>query len=174
MDLVPEDGTGVAGANTWVTADFADDYHSSFGNIEWVTADADKRKALLLRAVSSIIVPRYSGKWRGEIYREGQELPWPRVCFRDDENRWYDTRNPYLPTEIKFLQCEVALAFILDPTLDQPKRRGLTISSEKIGPITTVEQFDSKQSPVLSNPRIARLVRPWLERGNNNFEIVRS
>lgn len=172
MDLVPETGIGRTDANSWVDLEFADMYHASLGNKQWAQQSEEDRLALLLKAVLVVIVPRYAGKWIGEIYSDTQALPWPRKWYHDAEDRWI--RGPFIPDELKFLQCEVALNMIDNPDFDAPQRRGVTISSEKVGPIVETTQYDSVQSPVLTAPKVSRLVRSLLDKSCGQVRIVRS
>lgn len=174
MDLVLETGVGVTNANSWVDLAYADDYHASLGNKQWITAAPQEgdRTALLLKAMVNIIIPRYAGRWVGDIYSESQSLPWPRKWYYDNDERWII--GPHIPDEVKWLQCEVALNLIDNPEYDTPLRRGVTIQSVKVGPIVETSQFDSSQNPVLTAPKVARLARALLDASRGRVNVVRS
>ncbi len=172
MELVVETGAGIPNANSWVDLDFADLYHASLGNKAWANASGEDRTALLLKATLSVIVPRYAGRWKGEIAFESQSLPWPRRWYHDDEDRWVSAA--FVPSEVQFLQCEVALNMLENPDFDKPKERGIVISSEKIGPITTTLQYDPKAPEALSSPKVSRLARPLLDGSTGQVRMVRS
>jgi hypothetical protein len=81
ITITVEDGTGLAGANSYVSAADADIYHSNRGRSSWglLTADA---KATALIAGTQFIDSIYN--WIGSRRSKTQGLKWPRIQGLDD------------------------------------------------------------------------------------------
>jgi hypothetical protein len=171
VELIVEGGQGSPNANSWHTLETANEYHASVNNKRWAPLSDEDKTGWLIRAALDISAV-YAGRWRGQAYRSNQGLPWPRYDFLDVEGDYI--RGPIIPNLVLALQAETAYAYVLDPLRDAPTRRGLTIDSRKVGPIATTKQYDSKQSPILRNPVLGRMVRSLLGSGAGQVEIVRS
>lgn len=78
--LVVEDGTCVAGANSYISLEEAVKYQTERGRAEWLALDDDGRAASIVRAtqyVDSLYV------WKGRRKFREQELAFPRVMILD-------------------------------------------------------------------------------------------
>jgi hypothetical protein len=139
MALVVEDGTGVDGANSYVTLLEASAYHTTMGN-DW----ADDEPALI--RATRYIDNRYRRFWPGtRVYGRLQGLDWPRY-------RAYAVGNiliarDAIPIEIKQAVFEAALyehvtPGSLTPVLDRGAQQVLV---ETVGPISTTYGASSPQ-----------------------------
>jgi hypothetical protein len=115
MAIVVEDGTGVTGANSYVSLTEVGTYCSTRGLDEWAAAVSDAvREAALLRGMDYID----SIPFKGEKEDFQNELEWPRVG-------WYDAisygsveyttgaYDAYIPDGLKKATCRAAYEEIL-------------------------------------------------------------
>jgi hypothetical protein len=89
MAFIPENNTGLADANSFITLAWADDYWSSRGG--WEGSDAHKETALI--KATDYLEAMYGRKWSGNKYLSTQALSWPR---KDSANEKYD-----IPLQLK-------------------------------------------------------------------------
>jgi hypothetical protein len=75
VTLVVEDGTGIAGANSYVAATFADTYNEARGRSAWALLDAEAKAIALIKATEALdaLYP-----WIGTKASRLQGLQWPR------------------------------------------------------------------------------------------------
>lgn len=82
MAIIKEDGSIVAGANTYSTLAEVDTYHEDRGNTAWVDADDEAKEAAMLRATAGL-ESKYRDRWIGVKSNHNdanapQFLAWPR------------------------------------------------------------------------------------------------
>lgn len=75
ITLVVEDGTGLTGSNTYISAADADLYNANLGRAEWADLEADEKAAALIKA-SQYIDSAFN--WLGLKGSRAQALQWPR------------------------------------------------------------------------------------------------
>lgn len=102
MPLIVEDGSRVAGANTYADVATVDAYHAERGNADWTGEDATK-EAAILRAMTYI----EGLSWRGVKATQAQLLEWPRG-YMEDRNG-YAINSDVVPTVVVHALCEAAL-----------------------------------------------------------------
>jgi len=134
MTLIVEDGSQVAGANSYASLSVVDAYHAARGKTEWAGDDVAKEAAILramdwLEALPFLGVPT---KGAGMVGISGyQALQWPRAGFA-----WATHVVP--PGIIKALSeaalVELAKPGVLAPTLE----RGGMVKQETVDVLTTV------------------------------------
>ena len=78
MALVKEDGTIVAGANSYADAADADAYLQDRGGVAWSEADTEAKDATLIRA-TDYIEGRFGLNFVGQPAGDVQALSWPRT-----------------------------------------------------------------------------------------------
>lgn len=79
VNLIVEDGSGIANSNSYAALATADTYFTDRGNAAWFAATNDAKASALIRA-TAWLDGRYRGRYPG--YRtlgRGQGLEWPRV-----------------------------------------------------------------------------------------------
>lgn len=134
MPLTVEDGTVVAGADSYVALNAANGYHSARGNSAWSGTDTVKEAAL--RRATAYIDMAYRARFPG-VRREGREQPlqWPREDAIDV--RGEEIADDEIPQEIKDAVCEAALREIAEAGSLMPDlERGGQIKSVKAGSVT--------------------------------------
>ena len=120
MALIVENGTIVAGAESYISVADADTYFTNRGNGTWA-ALTTQVKEQLLRKSTDYLVQVYRIKWNGYRVSAEQTLDWPRnFVIREDfqaaqlngfqmigGNYYYP--NNIVPTEIKTACAEMAV-----------------------------------------------------------------
>jgi len=115
--LIVEDGSIVKDANSYVTYDYAENYHSLRGNSAWAAGDATEKQYAIIRATQAID-SLYKTQWEGTQTEYGtQELEWPRqdVWINDVE-----LDDDLIPTALKKAVCEAALRELATPNSMTP------------------------------------------------------
>lgn len=152
--LVIEDGTIVAGADSYISAANAVVYgakHTGAGQAAFAAlAEASQESAL--RISTQWLDARY--QWPGTIVDDDQALSWPRAGAIDSEGR--DIASDAIPQAIKDALCEAAFAHALEDLNEIRSRGGLT-TSETVGPISVT--YSSAAPPGRSFPFIDSLLK---------------
>jgi tRNA(Ile)-lysidine synthase TilS/MesJ len=110
--MILEDGTGVEGANAYVTMDEVAEYAEEHG-LEWVTSPSDDGETAIVRATTAIDA-RYRSRYPG--YRtngRSQSLEWPRSEAYDAEEE--EIADDEIPQELKDAVCEAAVRELATP-----------------------------------------------------------
>lgn len=105
-----EDGSGVAGANSYVSIADADAFHEARGNSDWtdVSSSPDQGKAAALIRGTAYIDAKYRARFPGSRTNgRDQTLEWPRTDACDAEGE--EISSDEIPQEIKDAVCEAAL-----------------------------------------------------------------
>ena len=158
MAILIEDGTIIAGANSYVTAAYLETYAGSMG--ETFTIDAE-----VLINKSALYVESLNHK--GRKLTKAQSMQYPRSGVVIDG---FAVLTTEIPTLLKTLQCEVAIAINAgnDPlsTIDRAVKR------EKVGPIEI--EYADNAAPFAYNRRITALERQLVGGvDGGTFEVTR-
>lgn len=156
MAFTTEDGTIVAGANSYVTVAYADTYHDDRGNTAWTGTDAVKQAALI--KATDYVDQNYD--FNGYIYDEDQALNWPRSIINADTDE--------IPDKLKQAVCLLALEALsedLNPTL------GRNVKREKVDVIEVEYQDGASMSK--SRPAIYGLLKSYVSGGKYNVKVTR-
>lgn len=128
MALLVEDGTGVAGANSFVSLAGADSFWADRGGTSWAAASAGARSAALI-AATAWVDRRYL--WIGRPYSTAADrLSWPRTDAWDADGRSF---AGIVPAPLKDAVCLLA-AEHLASSLYAPVEAAAT-KRIKVGPI---------------------------------------
>lgn len=116
MTLVVEDGTGVAGANSYISVADAATYHATRNNTAWADAASSpdtEREGALIRATTWIDAT-YRSRWPGtKLGGRTQALEWPREDAEDANGD--DIGEDEIPQELLNALCEAALRELDSP-----------------------------------------------------------
>lgn len=124
MAIIVEDGTGVSGAESYLSVATVSAYHAAMLNTAWAAATTAQQEAALRKA-TQYVDHRY--RFRGEKLRIEQGLEWPRDWWPNDWNEW-----PI--KQLKEAVCELALRALSGSLyVDQEDR---SVESETVGPIS--------------------------------------
>ncbi len=169
--FVVEDGTIVAGANSYATVEFGDAYSSDYGApAEWENATT-ARKQEALRVGTAWLDHAYGGRWKGYLVDDDQSLDWPRSGVYDPRGRSYDSNE--IPNRLKQALCEVAIRFLqgdeLYPDVD-PDSIGVTSESVQVDVITVSTSYAGVRRTIPSFPQVDSLLR-GLTHGGGRFMV---
>jgi hypothetical protein len=112
MALVVEDGTGVAGAQSWVSVADSITYAKGVGNTAWQDADNELREQALRRAVRYLDAA-YGSRYAGWRTYADQPMSWPRSGVVYDDG--YELLPDVIPMELQCAQIEAAFIEFTKP-----------------------------------------------------------
>lgn len=141
--FIVEDGTGLAGAISFCSNEYADDYHAKRGNTTWTLLEHTQKHGLLIKA-TDYLEQVYLERWKGVRGSATQALSWPRQYVEVEEAYYIDPASVYrafgtyyypsdeVPVQVKNACAELALKALtetLAPDIDR------ITSREKLGPM---------------------------------------
>lgn len=132
MAFLVEDGTGIDGANSYASIEFADEFHIDRNNVAWLQLSTMEKQAALIRA-SDYIDQRFD--FIGYKQRREQGLDWPRYeAYDQNEFLLPDVPDDVLKGCAEYAIIASAEPLFLTPTYDSS---GIDIRSTSvvIGPI---------------------------------------
>lgn len=178
--LIVEDGTIVAGAESYISVADADLYFSNRGNATWAALTTTVKEQLL-RKGTDYLGQAYRLRWKGSRVSADQALDWPRnYVERDDfepsQLNGYSViggttfyPNNIVPTEVKNACAEMAFkanSGDLIPDLSQ------LVTREKIDVIEIEYSEYSAQLPRYK--AIDYLLAPFLQGNSNSMKVIRT
>lgn len=128
IELIVEDGTGVADANTYLTAEYVSEYAETIGSAVW--DDNESKQAVALIQATRFIDMKYRGSLQGTIMRSTQGLLWPRSSFVDTNGK--DIVAGSLPKALKDAVAHAAIMYLENGTLDLNANSGNNIKSSSV------------------------------------------
>lgn len=150
--LIPEDGTGLTNADSYVSVDEADTYHNNRGNDVWQTISETVKEQLLRRA-TDYITYIFGPSFIGQKATTNQSLSWPRISIDD-----IDLYSLGVPIQVREATAELALISQTTPLL--PNETSARKKSVKVGPISVEYDASSFTGPkfVSATVRLAELL----------------
>lgn len=105
--LITEDGTKPENANGYITLDYADDYHTLYGNADWEGLSDDEKELAIVHSTRALDL-LYGRRYLSSIPPgSNQSLLWPRYAFYDNNNRYVGGST--IPKVLKDALCELSL-----------------------------------------------------------------
>lgn len=165
--LITEDGSNVAGAESYISVVDADLYFSNRGNATWDAFTTDQKEQYL-RKSTDFMMQRYKLYWKGFQKYSTQTTDWPRTFVYSIPVLYGDSNLPYpqlisstiVPIEVQRACAELALrsssATLMPDTKTRQKRK-------TVGPITIEYDIYSPQNPVYKS--IDAMLAPYLKDG---------
>lgn len=149
MALTVEDGTGLVGADAYISVANADTYFLASANATWAAATVPAKEVAIVKA-TRYMEKRFGTKWKGLIASSEQALGWPRRYV-------YDERGTELvdqvPVQIARACAEYAVQALINPLIPEtvyPIADGapvpfgrITRKTERVGPVTEETYFAS-------------------------------
>jgi hypothetical protein len=182
--IIVEDGTIVAGANSYSTREAASAYHAARDNSTWFTLIPAEMDAALIKA-TDYLTQKYNARWKGIKLNLAQPLDWPRAGvvtedFRDPttgpssiirDQLSFLFPEDEVPQEVVDSTAILALESIEGDLLGSQSRGG-DIKRVKAGS-AEVEWFqnassDSRNFPAVDSSTSGLLAR-YLKRRNNKL-----
>ena len=172
MSLIVEDGTIVAGAESFASVSDADTRLAARGFTTWATmVTAEKEQAL--RRGTDYMQQHYRGRWKGARTSALQMLDWPRVGVALDDLSYsqyqYVISPNIVPNEVKFGCIDIAFKAAsgdLSPDIERE------VTKEKIGPIEIEYRPGANQSRVFRS--IDATLKPYLAYSALSGRLVRA
>jgi hypothetical protein len=173
MALIVEDGSVVAGAESYISVADADTYHAKRANVAWDAVD-DKEAAL--RKATDYLRQNYRMAWKGDFKSASQVLDWPRVGVYTLEfysgayaGSRYLVPDTVVPDDVKNACAELALK---SATADLNPDQSRGIVSQTVGPISTTYDVNSPQQKRYR--AIDMMLAPYLNGNSISMKVERS
>jgi hypothetical protein len=164
VSLTVEDGTGVAGADSYATQAWIDGYWTARPHLAlsstWTAATSDNKDGAAREATAYLDAAFgnfYRGKRRGYV----QGLLWPRTDAKDEQG--YPL--PDLPDALLAAEAELAARALSAPlAADIDAGTRIRVQTKKVGPIEkSTEYFDAGQdAPKTSFGFVSDMLAPIL------------
>jgi hypothetical protein len=152
MTIVVEDGSGVTGANSYVTLAEARAYASARGvNLSGSDSAVEQH---IVKSIDYLEAQR--ARYKGNKTNTSQSLQWPRSNVTIDNEIILSDEIPQI---LKSLQCQVIITDHLGIDLF-PVQQGNFVIREKIGPLDTTFSDKIKTSATPTVPAIDALLLP--------------
>lgn len=165
MEIIIEDGSGLADSEAYISVADADSYHAARGNTLWGTLSGTEKEAALRRA-TDYLTQAYRPRWKGCRVSSTQALDWPRVGVCVDG---FPIASDAVPAVVVRACAEMAFK-AAQGELAEDLERGIV--REKIGPMET--EYD-KNSPQHKRYRaVDLLLSPILKNSGNSVQLVRA
>ena len=173
MALVKEDGSIVAGANSYANATDADTYQTDRGRQAWLDADSAVKDAALVRA-TEYIESRFGLKFAGEPLGDVQTLAWPRsgACYPRTGNDFPTDEVPVDVVNATILYAEQVIGDGLDVAnmtelslTPDPSQIGVVEKREKVDVLEEATKYSGASGSSRTTrpiPEADRLIRRWL------------
>ncbi|MCY0910841.1 DnaT-like ssDNA-binding protein [Massilia antarctica] len=170
MGLIVEDGTGLAGAESYASVAAADARCASLGLAAWA-ALAESAKEVALRK-AAIFMATYRTRWAGRRMYQHQALDWPRYGVVVDG---FSVLSTTVPADVVHACIDLAVRSgngeELLPDLDTGSN---VIKKDKTGPLET-EYFQNTTDVRERFVAVDALLAPYLGTagGSNSIKLVR-
>lgn len=171
MALIVEDGSNVAGAESYCSVADASAYHTAQGNAAWGALASDTVREQNLRKATAYMVQMYRFAWAGIRQHEGQSLDWPRANVPKVDVPYLNyVAQDSVPLEVKNACAELALraaSGALLGDLSQAKTR------VKVGPIET--EYDRFSPQTKRYPAVDAMLAPYFKgAGSGGMRVIRA
>lgn len=161
MAFVAEDGSGLEGANSLASVEYADEYFKDRMNTAWAALTTEAKQAALLRA-TAYVAGQY--KFKGHRRDPKQGTPFPRIGVTDPAGNVPQG----VPRCVQDVTCELAVRaaanpLIQDPTVDEGGRP-VKMKQLRAGPLhKTIEYAGPGEIIEMSRyPAVDALMCQWL------------
>lgn len=175
--FIVEDGTIVEGAISYVTLDYANEYHARRVNSAWLLLTVGQKKAALVKA-TDYLKQKYRLKWQGDRVSAEQPTDWPRNWVEYVDYA-YITQNGstriggfiyypanIVPEEVKQACCELALLSLSGALYGE---QGQRVKREKVDVLEV--EYQDYTSPARVFPVVDGYLAPLLKQTSG--QVVR-
>ena len=165
MALIVEDGSIVAGANSYASVAQADAYHADRLNAEWAALATDGKESALIKA-TDYLEQTYADAWKGYRVDADQPLSWPRY---DVIAYTYPFPADSVPLALRNAAIELALKASKGPLLCDEGQR---VKRKKVDVLET--EYDTYSSPQKRYTAVQRALAPYLTNSvGSGIQVVR-
>lgn len=165
VDLIVEDGTGVADANSYVTTEELITYAELRGVTLDPSSPIDASKVAIMAINAMDYLNLYRRRWKGRKTDGNQRLDWPRQCVYTDDIIALPSNE--IPQDIKDAQCQLCIQISRGITLLPSKSTDDFIIREKLGPMETQysEAVRLAAGSLPTMPAVDNLLEAYLDGG---------
>lgn len=163
MAIVVENGSIVAGANSYASVADLDAYAAERGVSLSVTTDADK-EALLIKAMDWMDA-KCGELWQGERVSIDQPLAWPRSGV------WLDNIHQPIDSIPRNLQYGQLAAAVEADAADLQQNRAPAIKRQKVGELEIEYTNEGKRMAVSAFAKPEALLKPLLRYGGLTLAV---
>ena len=146
MALIVEDGSIVAGANTYVTVAELDDFASARGTT--LPAIESDKEILIIKAMD--YVEAYRARFQGSKVEAAQPVQWPRINVEIDG---FSFPSDEIPIDLKNAQLQAGLE--VNSLDDLSPTQTESIKKEKVDVLET--EYFSPQEGAISSPNYPKV-----------------
>lgn len=167
LTITPEDGTGLANANSYISQAEGDTYFEAhlYGTAWTGASSGDKDKAL---AMATRLLDANTN-WVGEKKTSTQALQWPRT---DVEHDGFEISSSIVPVEVKNATAELAGLLIsedLTAEVDQNQLSGISLGKGALE-VSFKDDRSKRQIPIHVNDLLRGLGK--IRTGGSGISIV--
>lgn len=165
MAIIVEDGTKVAGANSFILVADCKTYLDLRGETEWGLLVATITEPALIKA-TDFLEQRYRLKWKGEKKTKTQVLSWPRKDVTDEDG--FQLTSTTIPQELIDAQCLLALRAVdaegelVNLTTDVTQDNLVKKSKDVLDVLETEREYFQQISQTFYQ-EVDDLLLPWLD-----------
>lgn len=171
MAYVVENGTGIAGANSYVAVAYADSFFADRGNTDWVALSEAQKQTALVRA-TDYIEQVFDSRWRGSRALLDQPLGWPRSGVYENGELDRAIAENIVPARVMRAACELAMRAHSASLLPDLAATETAVNKEKVGSLEVgYEVIHRALAPSYSV--VNATLRPLL-RSTASVEVFRS
>jgi hypothetical protein len=160
MALVVEDGSIVAGAESYASEADADSYWALRGSPDAWTNASTAEKESALRMATEYLDARFGARWKGvKTNVTEQALDWPRVNATDHEGWLWDSTE--IPEPLVRATIEAALLQVSSDLAPEiaASDRGVKAERVKAGPVVEEIEYLGEKETEAYHTKLERLVR---------------
>jgi hypothetical protein len=165
MALIVEDGSVVAGAESFISVEDATAYFAALGNATWSGLASDTVREQLLRKAAIFMEGRYGLRWKGDRVSEDQVLGWPRANVYANG---YLLDDDAVPEAVKRACAELAVRASADDLLPDAEAQ---VVQETVGPLSVTYAPGARQGTAYK--AVDALLAPYL-RAAGQIAVVRA
>jgi hypothetical protein len=168
-DIVVEDGTGLATANSYCSEDEASDYHENhLYKTDWTGANGTQRENALIMA-SRLLDEMV--KWDGSIVYTTSGLRWPRHNIWHEDG--YMISSTSIPSFLKNATAEFARKLLVEDRTDETNRDLRGFKKIAIGDLKI--EVDAWTAKPVMPPSVWSIIRDYAIRigGRDSRTLVR-
>jgi hypothetical protein len=159
MTLIVEDGTIVAGAESYNTLAEITTYHANRGNAAWALLTSTVQEQCARKATDYLAYV-YKGYWKGVLVIASQSLDYPRdkVYLEATVNGSNLLASTVIPSGLKNAHAELSLIASTEVLLPAKSK---SVRKKTIGPLTT--EYEPLQPNYKKYSVVDSLLRPYLK-----------
>lgn len=156
MAIIVEDGSGIAGANSYVSVTEARAYAAARGTP--LPVDNAAVEVLLIRAMD--FVESYRGEFQGSKTDTGQPLQWPRIGVNLDGS---ELDGDVIPDVLTAAQIQLAIYAEGEDLMPTDTGRSVVMEKVDVVQVQYAITRSTNMQPIFTKAEV--LLRPLLRRG---------